>query len=117
MGRPSTLYLIDHPGFSLAQSLIIQLGVKECIVVESQDTKNARATTSRKRKSIAIDVDDNEAESMDVDPPTKASKGKGKDDHDIAKLLGMIERCGVVITEVTSCKFCYSGWPLRSYGH
>ena len=86
-------------------------------MVESQDTKNARTTTSRKRKSIAIDVDDNEAEGMDVDPPTKVSKGKGKDDHDFTKLLGMIERCGVVITEVTSCEFRWSGWFLRSYGH
>lgn len=33
--------------------------------------------------------------------PTKA-KEAGKDEHDVNKLLAMIERCGVVITEVQS---------------
>lgn len=88
--------------FFALQSLIIQLGVKECIVVETNETKTARGLT-KKRKSIAIDLDaDDQDDIMDVDPPssTKVAKGKGKDDQDFVKLFGMIERCGVVITEV-----------------
>lgn len=34
----------------------------------------------------------------------KLSKGKGRDEHDLMKLIGVIERCGVVITEVQGGK-------------
>ena len=67
--------------------------------METNDTKTARGS-NKKRKSIAIDVDGEADDGMDVDPPTKSAKGKGKDDQDFIKLLAMIERCGVVITEV-----------------
>jgi hypothetical protein len=78
--------------------------VKECIVIETMETKNARGQ-GRKRKSVAIDADDEEVEASEgvTEKPTN-NKGKGKDDHDVNKLLGMIERCGVVITEVQSSK-------------
>lgn len=78
-------------------------------MVETNDTKTARSSTTKKRKSIAIDVDGEDEDRMDVDPPvTKAAKGKGKDDQDFTKLLAMIERCGVVITEVQTGT---SRWP------
>lgn len=97
------------------KSLIIQLGVKECLVLETTSTKAQRGQ-SRKRKVIGggtepIDLSNNDDDEMDGGEGSsnkdkgkgkEKEKGKGKDEHDVNKLLGMIERCGVVITEVQS---------------
>ena len=67
--------------------MIIQLGVKECLLTETAESKRNRTGKSGKSK----------AEDQDSEKPVKA-----KDESDVLKLLAMIERCGVVVTEVPS---------------
>jgi hypothetical protein len=82
--NPVSLRAFDRESDIHHQSLIIQLGVKECLLVESSETKRSRSAKS------TAQVDD-------------AKKSKPKDEHDLMKLLAMIERCGVVVTEVPAC--------------
>jgi hypothetical protein len=76
--------------------LVIQLGIKECIIAETQETRSNREGPGKGKKAEPIDIDGDGDQSV----TTKAVKGKAKDEHDLLKLIGVIERCGVVITEV-----------------
>ena len=71
------------------------MGIKECLIAETQETKTSREASSGKGKKAALIEIDGEPASA-----PKPSKGKGKDEHDLLKMLGVIERCGVVMTEV-----------------
>ncbi len=95
------------------QSLIIQLGVKECILIETPSSKAARLASRPARKTIKSvtgggDDDDSNAE---AGPSTSSRKDKekAKDDPEVLKLMAMIERCGVMITEVGGANFSNEG--------
>jgi hypothetical protein len=65
------------------------------LIAETQETKTSREGSSGKGKKAApIEIDGEPA------PASKPSKGKGRDEHDLLKMIGVIERCGVVMTEV-----------------
>lgn len=87
------------PNVPNPQSLVIQLGIKECLIAETQETKLAREGSGKGKKAAPIEID---AETVQSAP--KLPKGKGRDEHDLLKLIGVIERCGVVITEVQGGK-------------
>lgn len=71
------------------------MGIKECLIAETQDTRtNREASNGKGKKAAPIEIDGEPASAP------KPSKGKGKDEHDLLKMIGVIERCGVVITEV-----------------
>ncbi|GHJ90150.1 hypothetical protein NliqN6_6552 [Naganishia liquefaciens] len=91
---------LDDEMFSNLESLVIQLGIKECLIAETQETKTSREASSGKGKKAAPIEIDGEPASV-----PKPSKGKGKDEHDLLKMIGVIERCGVVMTEVQGGMF------------
>ncbi|KAJ9104285.1 hypothetical protein QFC20_004567 [Naganishia adeliensis] len=95
---------LDDEMFSNLESLVIQLGIKECLIAETQETKLGREGTGKGKKAAPIEID-----SETVPSAPKLPKGKGRDEHDLMKLIGVIERCGVVITEVQGGMFNASG--------
>lgn len=73
-------YLEDEM-FSNTEALIIQLGVKECLVAAKRSSsKQATAQQGESSKPAP-------------------------DDHDMQKLLALVDRCGVVVTEVAPSHF------------
>lgn len=91
------------------QSLVIQLGIKECLIAETQETKLGREGTGKGKKAAPIEID-----SETVPSAPKLPKGKGRDEHDLMKLIGVIDRCGVVITEVQGGKRKNGGYCVEA---
>lgn len=82
--------------------------MKECILQESIASKAARQSHSvRKPKILSSAIEDLTADDNDASAAKSATTAKepSKDDPDVLKLRSMVERCGVLITEVNPKAF------------